>query len=128
VKAGGSSSTWATAGSSSSRSGPSRARASLTCATGWRHEREYGSLADASTCRSPWTASSPAATRDLGGARIANSLIRERLVDEYRLTLHPVALGDWLPLMQGLPELQRFEMVSSAAYADGSIAQVLGPR
>jgi hypothetical protein len=30
--------------------------------------------------------------------------------------------------MQGLPELQRFEMVSSAAYADGSIAQVLGPR
>jgi dihydrofolate reductase len=63
-----------------------------------------------------------------GGARIANSLIRERLVDEYRLTIHPVALGDGLPLMHGLPEPQRFEMVSSTAYADGSIAQVLRPR
>jgi dihydrofolate reductase len=62
-----------------------------------------------------------------GGARIANSLIRERLVDEYRLTVHPVALGDGLPLMHGIPEPQRFEMVSSTVYADGSLAQVLRP-
>jgi dihydrofolate reductase len=62
-----------------------------------------------------------------GGARIANSLIRERLVDEYRLTIHPVALGDGLPLMHGIPEPQRFEMVSSTTYADGSISQVLRP-
>ncbi len=62
-----------------------------------------------------------------GGARIANSLIRERLVDEYRLTIHPVALGEGLPLMHGLPEPQRFEMVSSTSYADGSVAQVLRP-
>jgi dihydrofolate reductase len=62
-----------------------------------------------------------------GGARIANSLIRERLVDEYRLTIHPVALGEGLPLMHGIPEPQRFEMVSSTAYADGSLAQVLRP-
>jgi dihydrofolate reductase len=60
-----------------------------------------------------------------GGARIANSLIRERLVDEYRLTVHPVALGAGLPLMHGLPEPQRFELVSSTAYADGSVVQVL---
>jgi dihydrofolate reductase len=31
-----------------------------------------------------------------GGARIANSLMRERLIDEYRLTVHPVALGEGL--------------------------------
>jgi dihydrofolate reductase len=62
-----------------------------------------------------------------GGARIANSLIRERLVDEYRLTIHPVALGEGLPLMHGLPEPQRFELVSSTVYADGSVAQVLRP-
>jgi len=62
-----------------------------------------------------------------GGARIANSLIRERLVDEYRLTIHPVALGEGLPLMHGLPEPQRFEMVSSTVYADGSVGQVLRP-
>ena len=62
-----------------------------------------------------------------GGGRIANSLIRERLIDEYRLTVHPVALGDGLPLMHGLPEPQRFELISSTAYADGCISQVLRP-
>jgi dihydrofolate reductase len=62
-----------------------------------------------------------------GGARIANSLIRARLVDEYRLTIHPVALGEGLALMHGLPEPQRFELVSSTVYVDGSVTQVLRP-
>jgi dihydrofolate reductase len=62
-----------------------------------------------------------------GGVRIAHSLIRERLVDEYRLTVHPVALGQGLPLMHGLPEPQRFEMVSSTTYADGTVSHVLRP-
>ena len=62
-----------------------------------------------------------------GGGRIAHSLIRERLVDEYRLTVHPVALGEGLSLMHGLPEPQRFELVSSTVYADGSVTQVLRP-
>jgi len=53
-----------------------------------------------------------------GGGRIAHSLIRRRLVDEFRLTVHPVMLGDGLPLMHGLPEPQRLELVSSTAYAD----------
>jgi dihydrofolate reductase len=62
-----------------------------------------------------------------GGGRIAHSLIRERLVDECRLTVHAVALGDGLSLMHGLPEPQRFEMVSSTVHADGSVSQVLRP-
>jgi dihydrofolate reductase len=62
-----------------------------------------------------------------GGGRIAHSLIRERLVDEYRLTVHPVALGEGLSLMHGLPEPQRFELISSTVYADGSVSQVLRP-
>jgi dihydrofolate reductase len=47
------------------------------------------------------------AERDLvvvGGARIAHSLMCHRLIDEHRLTVHPVALGAGLPLMHGLPE------------------------
>jgi riboflavin biosynthesis pyrimidine reductase len=36
-----------------------------------------------------------------GGSLIAHSLIRERIVDEYRLTAHPVALGDGLCLLVG---------------------------
>ena len=62
-----------------------------------------------------------------GGARIANSLMRDRLVDEYRLTVHPVVLGDGLGLMLGLPEPQRFELVSATTYADGCVSKVLQP-
>ncbi len=62
-----------------------------------------------------------------GGASIAHSLIRTRLVDEYRLTVHPVALGTGLSPMHGLPEPRRFELVSSTAYADGCVVQVLRP-
>ena len=62
-----------------------------------------------------------------GGARIANSLMRERLVDEYRLTVHPVVLGDGLGLMLGLPEPQRFELVSATTYTDGCVSKVLQP-
>jgi dihydrofolate reductase len=62
-----------------------------------------------------------------GGARIAHSLIRARLVDEYRLTVHPVALGTGLSLMHGLPEPQRLQLISSAAYADGCVVQILRP-
>lgn len=62
-----------------------------------------------------------------GGGRIAHSLIRQRLADELRLTVHPVALGEGLSLMHGLPEPQRFELVSAKVYADGSIEHVLRP-
>jgi dihydrofolate reductase len=71
-----------------------------------------------------------AAGKDLvifGGARIAHSAIREGLVDEYRLTVHPVMLGDGLSFMRGQPEPVRLELVSSTAYTDGSVMQVLRP-
>ena len=63
-----------------------------------------------------------------GGARIAHSLIRAGLVDEYRLRVHPVALGAGLPLMHGLPEPQPLELISSTAYTDGCVVHVLRPR
>lgn len=60
-----------------------------------------------------------------GGAKIAHSLAREHLIDEYRLTVHPVALGDGLPLWHGLPEPQRFTSVSTSTYVDGSVTHRL---
>jgi len=84
--------------------------------------------------RSPLEEEIPALKREagkdlviFGGARIAHSLIRHRLIDELRLTVHPVALGEGLPLMHGLPEPQRMELISSTAYADGCTIQVLRP-
>jgi len=60
-----------------------------------------------------------------GGARFARSLARRRLIDEYRLTIHPVALGEGLPLWHGLPEPRRFAPVSVTAYPDGAVTHVL---
>jgi dihydrofolate reductase len=60
-----------------------------------------------------------------GGARFAHSLARHRLIDEYRLTVHPVALGEGLPLWHGLSEPQRFVPVSITAYPDGAVTHVL---
>jgi dihydrofolate reductase len=62
-----------------------------------------------------------------GGARLGHSLINAGLVDEFRLTVHPVALGSGLSLMHGLPHPQRFEMISSATYTDGCVVHVLRP-
>jgi dihydrofolate reductase len=56
-----------------------------------------------------------------GGGHFAHSLVRHSLVDDYLLTIHPVALGDGLPLWQGLPEPRRFGVVSATTYADGSV-------
>ena len=62
-----------------------------------------------------------------GGARFAHALAAHELIDEYRLTTHPVALGGGLPLWHGLPEPQRLRLVSNTVYADGSVTQTLTP-
>jgi dihydrofolate reductase len=62
-----------------------------------------------------------------GGARFGHSLIRHRLVDEYRLTVHPIALGAGSALMHGLPEPRHFELISCTLYTDGSTVQRLRP-
>jgi dihydrofolate reductase len=56
-----------------------------------------------------------------GGASFARSLAAYGLIDEYRLVVQPVALGDGLPLLHGLPEPLRLELASSTVYADGPI-------
>ena len=56
-----------------------------------------------------------------GGASFARSLAGHGLIDEYRLVVQPVALGDGLPLLHGLPEPLRLELVSTTAYADGPV-------
>src|SRR5262249_58199735 len=53
-----------------------------------------------------------------GGAAFAQSLTRLRLVDEYRLVLQPVALGDGLPLFAGLTEPFVLTLIHARAYCD----------
>jgi len=59
-----------------------------------------------------------------GGAAFAQSLSRLRLVDEYRLVVQPVALGDGLPLFAGLAAPYVLDLIDAQAYGDGSVLHV----
>jgi dihydrofolate reductase len=59
-----------------------------------------------------------------GGAAFAQSLTRLRLVDEYRLVVQPVALGDGLPLFAGLAAPFSIDLIEARSYADGSVLHI----
>jgi dihydrofolate reductase len=62
-----------------------------------------------------------------GGAAFAQSLSRLGLVDEYRLILQPVALGDGLPLFKGLSGPVGLELVDAEIYDNGAALHVYRP-
>jgi len=62
-----------------------------------------------------------------GGAAFAQSLTRARLVDEYRLIVQAVALGDGLPLFAGLTAPFVLDLIEAQAYADGSVLHIYRP-
>jgi dihydrofolate reductase len=62
-----------------------------------------------------------------GGAAFAQSLSSLGLVDEYRLILQPVALGDGLPLFKDLTEPLRLELVDARTYDTGAALHVYLP-
>lgn len=59
-----------------------------------------------------------------GGAGFARSLVKEGLVDEYRLLIHPVALGQGLPLFADLPSPLDLKLVEATAFKGGVVAHV----
>ena len=62
-----------------------------------------------------------------GGATFAQSLTRLGLVDEYRLILQPVALGEGLPLFKDLTAPLRLELVDAQTYDTGAALHVYRP-
>ena len=69
--------------------------------------------------------------RDLvafGGASFARALTAHHLVDEHRITVQPVVLGDGLPLLHGLQAPQPLELVSTTTWADGPVTHTYVPR
>jgi dihydrofolate reductase len=62
-----------------------------------------------------------------GGAAFAQSLSRHGLVDEYRLILQPVPLGEGLPLFKDLTAPLRLELVEAQTYDTGAALHVLRP-
>ena len=59
-----------------------------------------------------------------GGATFAQSLSNLGLVDEYRLILQPVVLGEGLPLFKGLAEPLLLQLVEAHTYATGSALHI----
>lgn len=62
-----------------------------------------------------------------GGAQFARNLAQAGLVDEYRLLVHPVALGSGLPLFSGLAKPLDLQLVSTTPFPIGTVAQVYQP-
>jgi dihydrofolate reductase len=62
-----------------------------------------------------------------GGVGFARSLAHHGLIDEYRINVHPVALGDGKPLLGGLPDPLPLELVGSTAWADGVVTHTYAP-
>ena len=60
-----------------------------------------------------------------GGARFAQELSRQGLVDEYRLVINPVALGNGLPLFKDLSEPIDLLLVEAKTFATGAALPTL---
>jgi dihydrofolate reductase len=62
-----------------------------------------------------------------GGAGFAQSLARLGLIDEYRLVVHPVALGAGLPLLADLPAPLHLKLMSTSIFGSGVAVHVYQP-
>jgi dihydrofolate reductase len=66
--------------------------------------------------------------RDLlahGGVRFAQALIRAGLIDEYRLVVHPVVLGEGLRPFSALSAPARLRLADATTFASGAVAKTL---
>jgi dihydrofolate reductase len=62
-----------------------------------------------------------------GGATFIDALIGEGLIDEYRLVIHPVAIGHGRPLFGALPAPYRLDLVEARSYPSGTAIHVYRP-
>jgi dihydrofolate reductase len=63
-----------------------------------------------------------------GGASFARSLCRLGLIDEYRLVIHPAALGSGLPLFSELQSPLFLELAEAHRFDTGAVLHVYRPR
>lgn len=54
-----------------------------------------------------------------GGAGFVSSLIKEGLIDEYHLLVHPTAIGNGMTIFKSLDRTQKFSAVESRFYSCG---------
>jgi dihydrofolate reductase len=62
-----------------------------------------------------------------GGAAFVQALSRLGLIDEYRLVILPVALGNGLPLFKDLATPLRVDLVEAKSFPGGTVTHVYQP-
>ena len=62
-----------------------------------------------------------------GGAAFVQALSRLGLIDEYRLVILPVALGNGLPLFKDLAKPLRVKLTEAKSFPDGTVIHVYQP-
>jgi len=63
-----------------------------------------------------------------GGATFIGSLIRENLIEEYRLVIHPVVIGHGTSLFGALREPLRLDLVDARTFPSGTAIHTYRPR
>ena len=62
-----------------------------------------------------------------GGAAFVQALSRAGLIDEYRLVILPVALGNGLPLFKDLAKPLRLDLTEASSFPGGTVINVYQP-
>jgi riboflavin biosynthesis pyrimidine reductase len=57
----------------------------------------------------------------LGGANLAASFLRHDLVDEFRLYVHPVVVGDGTPLFGPSSERRELDLLETRTFGNGVV-------
>jgi dihydrofolate reductase len=62
-----------------------------------------------------------------GGASLAQSLSKARLIDEYVLVIQPVAFGSGLPMFRDLPDALQLRLLDARTFDAGTVLHVYEP-
>jgi dihydrofolate reductase len=62
-----------------------------------------------------------------GGATFVDALIHDGLIDEYRLVIHPVAIGHGTGLFSALREPLRLNLIEARRFRSGTAIHVYRP-
>jgi len=63
-----------------------------------------------------------------GGGRLAGALAAADLIDEYRLLVQPMVLGQGRALFDQLPDSRHLNLVEATSFPSGIVAHVYRPQ
>src|SRR5437870_87833 len=63
-----------------------------------------------------------------GGATFVDALVREQLIDEYRLVIHPVVIGHGTGMFGALRAPLRLDLIEARTFPSGTAINVYRPR